>query len=406
MRESLKIFINELLSKIKIDHLSLNIKKYYLDKYQQIINETHYLPEKCKFTERLYHIINNLYEIPKCKECGKNYTKFLSINRKYREFCTIKCAINNKEVRDKIKQSNLRNFGTEYPIQNIEFQNKMMKNNKEKYGVENVSQIKEVREKKRQIWNNKSKEEKEKIKKKREEFNYKKYGSKCSLQNKEIQIKSRETWNNKSKEKNKEIRNKQIQSRLRNEYIKLFNSNRLKGLIIPLFTIDEYIGEDDKDRKLIYYLFQCIKCNNIFEDNLASGRIPRCHKCFPKKNKFTIPHQIIVKFLIENNINHETEKHIGRYEVDEFIKPNKIIEIYGDYWHANPKKYLAETIMNYPYRKMMAKEKWELDEKRINYLKNKYDVLVIWEDEINNDFENVKNKISILLDKIKKYDII
>jgi len=34
------------------------------------------------------------------------------------------------------------------------------------------------------------------------------------------------------------------------------------------------------------------------------------------------------------------------------------------------------------------------------------DVLVIWEDEINNDFENVKNKISILLDKIKKYDII
>jgi len=47
MRESLKIFINELLSKIKIDHLSLNIKKYYLDKYQQIINETHYLPERC-----------------------------------------------------------------------------------------------------------------------------------------------------------------------------------------------------------------------------------------------------------------------------------------------------------------------------------------------------------------------
>jgi len=56
--------------------------------------------------------------------------------------------------------------------------------------------------------------------------------------------------------------------------------------------------------------------------------------------------------------------------------------------------------MNYPDGKLLAKDKWLKDEKRINYLKNKgNEILIIWEDEVNNDWNNVQNKVLEFINK-------
>ena len=53
----------------------------------------------------------------------------------------------------------------------------------------------------------------------------------------------------------------------------------------------------------------------------------------------------------------------------------KIIEFYGDYWHANPKKYAAADII----KTKRASEIWEHDANRRNLLiEAGYSVLIIW----------------------------
>jgi len=369
-REELKIFINEIRKNIDNKHLSIFIKRYYKDEYQQIINETNYL-NNCKFTEQIYYILNDLYEIPKCKECGDN-VKFLSIETGYQKFCGLKCSTNNKEVKDKSKKTNREKLGVDYPSQSEEVRKKSKETCLINHGVENPSQSEKIQKKKRErCLKNHGVEypsQSEKVKEKGKQNNFKKYGVEYPLQN-------------------KEIKEKRIKIKLKNEYNKLFNTDRLKGLVIPLFTVGEYKGT-----KMHYYSFQCATCGDEFEDDLTNGRMPRCRVCNPPV-KFTKPHKKVCRFLNENNINHEIEKYIKPYSVDIFINFNKIIEIYGDYWHGNPKFYNENDIIKFPNKNILMKDKWEYDEKRINYLSNKHEVLIIWEDEIKNDWDNVKNRI-------------
>jgi len=68
--------------------------------------------------------------------------------------------------------------------------------------------------------------------------------------------------------------------------------------------------------------------------------------------------------------------------VDIFIpSQNKVIEMYGDYWHCNPKIFESSA-----YNKslhMTAEEKWKCDEERINKIKSAgYDVEIVWETDL------------------------
>ena len=81
-----------------------------------------------------------------------------------------------------------------------------------------------------------------------------------------------------------------------------------------------------------------------------------------------------------------------------------IIEINGDYWHANPKKYNENDEIKFPhigYKKV--KDIWELDKKYINHAKKcGFTVFEIWESDMNklND-EELSIYIINLLKNIK-----
>lgn len=71
------------------------------------------------------------------------------------------------------------------------------------------------------------------------------------------------------------------------------------------------------------------------------------------------------------------------------LSKNKIIEFYGDYWHANPIKYSVNTKI---FEKT-AQEIWDHDKQREDKLKELgYKVLVIWENEYRKNPEYFTQK--------------
>ncbi|MFW6172291.1 MAG: hypothetical protein ACOC5T_00905 [Elusimicrobiota bacterium] len=68
---------------------------------------------------------------------------------------------------------------------------------------------------------------------------------------------------------------------------------------------------------------------------------------------------------------------------DFLIDDNILIELNGDYWHANPKFYSPDDIVNVKGFKY-AKEIWKWDNDKINLAKIKeYKCFVLWENEMN-----------------------
>lgn len=82
------------------------------------------------------------------------------------------------------------------------------------------------------------------------------------------------------------------------------------------------------------------------------------------------------------------------YYIDFFVKDTGLaIEFHGDYWHANPIKYLPEQLISYPNSvQKVAKQIWEEDEYKTNLIKKHpkvKDILIIWENEYRKNKEQI-----------------
>jgi G:T-mismatch repair DNA endonuclease (very short patch repair protein) len=115
----------------------------------------------------------------------------------------------------------------------------------------------------------------------------------------------------------------------------------------------------------------------------------------PKQSSVSKMEKKLLNEIKNRGINAKGTVSIDKFICDIFIEQyNLIIEFYGDYWHCNPKKYNSEYL--HPHKKKTAKEIWEEDKVRIDYLKNLgYNLEIIWEREISD--EKKLNKI------LKKY---
>lgn len=90
-------------------------------------------------------------EYPNCKHCGKPLTKFYSQKHGYRSYCSFKCSnlanrkfgednvFGKKEIQQKIRETNLKKYGVEYPQQNASIRNKTKENVIAKYGGEGLA---------------------------------------------------------------------------------------------------------------------------------------------------------------------------------------------------------------------------------------------------------------------------
>lgn len=101
------------------------------------------------------------------------------------------------------------------------------------------------------------------------------------------------------------------------------------------------------------------------------------------KNKLSKLHQKVREKLDLESNGFVSEQTVGRYLIDELNKERKIIiEINGDYVHANPAKYQATDRIALRGNSYLAESKWALDRKKIEFLTTEgYKVFVIWESD-------------------------
>jgi len=137
-----------------------------------------------------------------------------------------------------------------------------------------------------------------------------------------------------------------------------------------------------------------IAMKNIWKDNTnRENRLKTYHsteymdkRLYFLKNKIkkhSKLHDNISKALDLINYNFKSEQIINNYIVDELNVDKKvIIEINGDYVHANPKKYSAGDIIKVYGNRYTAQEKWDSDKIRTEKLqKLGYKVIIIWESD-------------------------
>ena len=67
-----------------------------------------------------------------------------------------------------------------------------------------------------------------------------------------------------------------------------------------------------------------------------------------------------------------------------------LIEFYGNYWHANPKMYKPDDVVN----GMLASDIWKRDRERIAAIEQyNYEVIVVWESDFKKDKQGVIERL-------------
>ena len=139
--------------------------KIYLDTLISIMLSNGYNIDVLKKTSQIiYHFINNIKEIPICKQCMINKRSYKNINIGYFEFCSCKCKSSNKEIKEKCIESNIIKYGTSHYANTIDFKSRMndirkskkigfgsieyQKTIQDRYGVDNISKLPEIKSKK------------------------------------------------------------------------------------------------------------------------------------------------------------------------------------------------------------------------------------------------------------------
>lgn len=112
-----------------------------------------------------------------------------------------------------------------------------------------------------------------------------------------------------------------------------------------------------------------------------------CLNAHLNRYKKTSIERTIENYLIDNNIVHKYNFICNRkYQYDFLLKDKKIvIEVQGDYWHANPNIYSDD---DFTKKKLTEQQKYKID---LDIIKNEYikqntdyDIIYLWETEIKN----------------------
>lgn len=105
--------------------------------------------------------------------------------------------------------------------------------------------------------------------------------------------------------------------------------------------------------------------------------------------KLTAPEKQLKKILKELKVKFEPQKIIASKIYDFYVpQANLIIEVDGDYWHANPDIY-SESDQNSIQKRNVKNDKF----KETLALGRGYDIIRVWESELNNNYSAVKKKI-------------
>jgi len=331
-----------------------------------------------------------------------------------RTFCCSKACRYSEYVMDVLKEEYLKKYGVTNPFQLDSVKEKIKQTNLERYGVENPSQSKEVWEKIKTTWGNKygshpqqNEVVKQKTKSTRtarykdrigfcnkvptEITNLNKYGHKYYFASEE----GRQTLDNfikrygelEGKRKWKqyaELKKQTLYNFIERWGVEDGNARYLAWKDKCKHTLQNFINRHGEDRGPILYEEHY---SNKLQKLLSGSKSGIEKKVYEHLRSLCI--DVKSNFYIKSSDN-------SKYFYDIIVEgTNKIIEINGDFWHANPRFFTENQILHHPGRDISAKEVWSQDKKKIECAEQfGYEVLVIWEHEIRESFEDVIDKIT------------
>lgn len=324
---------------IKTGRSSLNdwLNKNYPKFYEFILNN--YPDQDIK--ESLYMFYNDIKTKPLCKSCGKP-VKFHGYNKGYSEFCCPKCAQNNKEVRQKLKNTNIERYGENYIGK---FTSKGIKTKIKRYGSSS--------------YNNKDKYKQTCLER---------YGVDNPMKSHEIQKKSKQT----------------CLEKYGNELYLLsedYNSKRKECLTKSKQTcLERYgVGSAIQSEEVKCKLRQtCLERYGVEYNCLRK-------EAHNSRNSNSNPNNNFKKLLNESNIKYTCEKYLNGKSYD-FLVGNILIEI-------NP--YSTHNINWNPYGGKIMDKYYHFNKSKLAK-ENGYKIINIWDwDESEKIVHSLCNKIKI-----------
>lgn len=145
---------------------------------EYVLNETVFLNDNLQYeptiSQRLWHIIHNENEIPKCQECGTEVL-FEKIGKGYYKTCSEKCRCGQTAIKVR-ERTNMNKFGVPNVMCDDKFINKIKQTKKERYGDENYCNVEKIKKTNYEIYGNEYPIRLKKIQKKIKKTNLEKYG--------------------------------------------------------------------------------------------------------------------------------------------------------------------------------------------------------------------------------------
>jgi len=306
--------------------------------------------------EEKYNISGSVLQFQRDYPFRTNNAFYYKILKELKIETSIKKASNSKSCKDKRKATNIEKYGFEHNFckdhpSRIKWESRLL----EEEGINNVFQREEVKQKSIQTL-------------------IEKYGVEHIAQNEDYKV------------------NLQY-------YIRKF------GDIDGPKKYEELCFEKGKAGRLDYYV-------NLFGEDEGllkyQERIKKIHNSDVKKRSSISNLSVIFAKILEDlNIIYEQEFIIqeGLYvRIYDFKINETLIELNGDFWHANPNKYNSDDILKFPGGDVTAKNIWEKDEfKKQLAINNGYNIIYFWEKELKN--KETLNKIKQNINELFKNKI-
>ena len=408
--------INELKTLINKHPNSWSIKlktkyKHLLEFVNKSLENYNDLPLPTK----IYWILNNISTYPKCIVCGKELKHDIRchvIHGYKTKTCSAKCgslnpeslAKRNKTLSEKYGDYNLylsnklkETLSNRTENEQLEINKKREETCLEKYGVSNIKSNNNIKLKSSETFKSTFKNNKDKILAKRNKTLSEKYGD----YNLYLSNKLKETLSNRTENEQLEINKKREETclekygvssiTLTNNFKQAFQNTRRTNIynsfsknpdVEPLFSLNEYLLNPLNEFK-----WKCKKCGNEFlsEPHRHQTHLARCEKCYPLTSIISQCEKQLQNFLMDNNINIETNNRniIKPLELDIYIPKKKLaIEFNGLYFHS--------------FGKHCPEKDYHLNKTEL--CENQGIQLIhIFEDDWNNKQEIVKSRLKNLL---------
>lgn len=339
------------------------------------------------FKEKVYLCLNNLKEVPKCKNpnCDK-HVKFKNSTLGYLVYCSKKCISSDPEIKKIKEEKSLEKWGTKTPAESDIIKKKIIETNNLKYGGNSAMSSKEIQEKSKQTlmknWGvdspSKSKEILERrIKSFKENIEqYKESYKKTSLERYGVD----HPW------KNKEIHDKSIS---KSKKQKLKNTLDSISKMIPDSYKINSICEKTSEVNITCDQGHEFTSNRGFIYDRFRNNTEICTVCNPTNSQKSGHEILLVKFIKEiydGEIIENERTIIKPFELDIYLpKLNIGIEFNGLWWHS-------DKFREYDYH-LIKQEYAE---------KSNINLITIWEDDWVNKTDIVKSFIKHRLKKTDK----